>query len=575
MPGGIVGLTETCGIHRCMLQRMRVSHSIRTRTVVLMLTALLWAPTLPAQTPAPSTFTVLFRGAPIGDEAITVDRTAVGWTIASSGRIGPPFESVLRTLQLRYDADWKPLGLTLDATLRAEPAAMVTTVNGTTATIEVAGASPVASADTIDASAVLLPLPFIAPYEALAARLRTADAGATLSMYQPRGGSFLAEVGASSSEQIQTTAATIRARRTRLLFRTSATQTLALEVWGDERGRLLRVSMPAQSLEFVREDIAAVSTRLVTMSRPSDESVFIPANGFSLAGTVSRPSAAVGSMPVVILVGGTESADRDETAFGIPIFGQLAHALADRGHLVLRYDRRGTGQSGGRAESAALADFAEDAKAAVTFMRGRRDVDRRRIAVVGYGEGGWVAMLAAAKNDRVAAVGLIATAGVTGRELNLYHVTHGVERSNRTDAEKQSIIELQKQIQQAVVSGTGWDKVSVSPPIRQQADTPYFQSVLALDPSAVMKDLGQPMLIVEGAVDRYVPPANAEKLEALAKGRRKAAPVEVVRVPGINHLLVAAETGEVDEYPRLTDRTVSPAVTDALGSWLQKTLTAR
>ncbi len=562
-----------------MLHLMRVSHSIRTHGLALALATLssIGASTAAAQSPASSTFTVLFRGAPIGSEAIAVERTGAGWTITSSGQIGAPFDAVLRTLELRYDAEWKPIGLTIDATLRQQRLTIATTVSGVTATSHVssADAAPITSADAIDPSAIMLPLPFIAPYEALAARLRTSEAGISIPIYQPRGPALSAEVGRSTPVQIQTAARAIRARRTSLVFRAASAQTLALEVWGDESGRLLRVSVPAQSLELVREDIAAVSARLVAMSRPNDESVFIPANGFSLAGTVSKPSSGSGPMPVVILVGGSEPADRDETTSGVPIFGQIAHALADVGHLVLRYDRRGAGQSGGRADAATLTDFAEDAKAAVTFMRGRQDANRRRLAIVGYGEGGWIALLAAAKNDRVSAVGLIAAAGVTGNDLSLYQVAHGVERSNRSDAEKRAVIELQRQIQQAVLTGTGWDKVSVSPQIRRQAETPYFQSVLAMDPARVMKDVGQPVLLVQGALDRSLPPANLERLEALAKGRKKAAPVDAVSVPGINHLLVAAETGEPEEYASLADRTVSSAVTAALATWLQKTQTPR
>ena len=70
---------------------------------------------------------------------------------------------------------------------------------------------------------------------------------------------------------------------------------------------------------------------------------------------------------------------------------------------MLRYDKRGVGQSGGRPEAATLADYAEDLRAAVRFLGGRKDVDRRRIAVVGYGEGGPVALIAASKEDRIAA----------------------------------------------------------------------------------------------------------------------------------------------------------------------------
>ena len=36
-----------------------------------------------------------------------------------------------------------------------------------------------------------------------------------------------------------------------------------------------------------------------------------------------------------------------------------------------------------------------------------------------------------------------------------------------------------------------------------------------------MKDVEQPILIVQGVLDTQVPPDNAEKLEALAKQRKK------------------------------------------------------
>ena len=85
-----------------------------------------------------------------------------------------------------------------------------------------------------------------------------------------------------------------------------------------------------------------------------------------------------------MLVGGSGPLDRDETVAGIPIFGQLAGALADAGFTVLRYDKRGIGQSGGRVEAAGLTDYAEDLRAAVKFMAARKDVDseanRRRRA---------------------------------------------------------------------------------------------------------------------------------------------------------------------------------------------------
>ena len=170
---------------------------------------------------------------------------------------------------------------------------------------------------------------------------------------------------------------------------------------------MIRFSVPAQSLEVVREDIAAVSSRSVTISRPNDERVNIPSNGFLLAGTMSKPAqSTAGKLPAVVLVGGSGPTDRDGLAFGIPILGQVAGALADAGFLVVRYDKRGIGQSGGRAESAGVAaDYAEDVRAAVKMLErpeGRRSRSASR--VIGHSEGGIVALMAAAKDKRIAAV---------------------------------------------------------------------------------------------------------------------------------------------------------------------------
>ena len=101
-------------------------------------------------------------------------------------------------------------------------------------------------------------------------------------------------------------------------------------------------------------------------------------------------------LPAIVLVAGSGPSDRDETVAGIPIFGQLAGALADAGFLAVRYDKRGVGQSGGRPESATLADYAEDLRAVVRFTSDRKDVDRRRVAIVGHGEGGMLGLLTAA-----------------------------------------------------------------------------------------------------------------------------------------------------------------------------------
>src|SRR5262245_21533736 len=69
---------------------------------------------------SPSNFIVFLRAERIGNEEIVVTRTADGWSIASAGRIGPPIDLEARQVIARYTADWKPVELRLDASVRGQ-----------------------------------------------------------------------------------------------------------------------------------------------------------------------------------------------------------------------------------------------------------------------------------------------------------------------------------------------------------------------------------------------------------------------------------------------------------------------
>lgn len=531
-----------------------------------------------AQSPSQSNFTIYLNSAQVGTEQITVTQDAEGWTISDTGRFAAPLDLVIKEFTARYDKAWHARELTIDSTVRGQSSLIRATVANGSVTAEISGGpgtTPQQRTEPVDPDALFLVNPTMAPFEAVAARLQTAAPGTTLKLFQPGQGGLTGLVGPSTTERIQTVDRVINARRTLLTLQAGATPPVDAQIWADENGRLLRLQIPSQRLEVVREDMAAVSTRRLTMSRANDEQVRIEANGFSLAGTLSKPEGKTGKLPAVVLISGSGPTDRDEVVAGIAIFGQLADALANAGFVVLRYDKRGVGQSGGRIESATLTDYAEDARAAVHFLNDRKDVDPRRIALVGHSEGGSLALIVASKEKRVAGLALVATVGTTGAELNMYQVTHALERSNRPEAERKATLDLQQRIQDAVISGKGWETLAVPDNIRRQADTPYFQSVLTFDPEKMMKDVAQPILILQGSLDSQVPVSHADKLEAFAKARKKGGAVDVVRVPGVNHLLVPAKTGEADEYARLSAETLSPNVVSALTTWLSKTLSEK
>jgi pimeloyl-ACP methyl ester carboxylesterase len=182
-------------------------------------------------------------------------------------------------------------------------------------------------------------------------------------------------------------------------------------------------------------------------------------------------------------------------------------------------------------------------------------------------------MLAARKDGKVSALVLMATPGVTGAQLVLEQQEHMLQASKLPPEEQKAKIDLQKKIQNAVLTGKGWE--GVPPDLRKQADTPWFRSLLAFNPAVVVHDLKQPILVVHGELDRQVFAWQADRLGELARARKGAAAnrtVTVVRLPGVNHLLAPATTGEADEYPKLADKNVSKDVLSTVTGWLQKTL---
>src|ERR1700682_6099058 len=115
---------------------MPLRHSIRAiRAGALALAAaagpLMGAAQRPTAGTVPSSnFTIFIRAVRAGSEQVSLERTAEGWTISSSGQMGAPVELVAKQVEVRYTADWKPLGLKIDGTLRGQPLTVQTEVAG-------------------------------------------------------------------------------------------------------------------------------------------------------------------------------------------------------------------------------------------------------------------------------------------------------------------------------------------------------------------------------------------------------------------------------------------------------------
>ncbi len=523
----------------------------------------------PEPQPGDAVFVVFVRGAQVGTERVDLSRSANGWELTGSGRLSAPFDLTTQHFAVRYSLDWQPIDLVVNAVTKGQPVTLSTSFGLTTAISEIRQAGQTAArTDQVSPRTVVIPANFFAAYEVLAARLAGSQPGATpLRAYFVARAEAAVEVRDVAAQHIETPSGRVAVRRYGLTLE-GPEGPLELDVWVDARQRLARLDVPSVSLTVSRQDLATVMARAVGVRHPGDRDVMVPAEGFSLAATMTFPPAGATPLPAVVLVGASGPQDRDEVSGRVPFFARLAGALADAGFLVVRYDKRGIGQSGGRVETATLTDYAEDVRAVVRYLRRRKDVDRRRIAVAGYGDGGWVALAAAARDDDIRAVVLLASMSTSGADYTLERQARLLDRLAAPEHDRAARVALQKRLIEAALTGTGWEDIPAA--LRAQADSPWFRSFLAFDPAKVLPRVEQPLLIVQAEQDEDVPPAHAERLAAIGRARKKNRVTDLVTIAGATHLFVPASAGAgLEPSPATTsDLALSPELARAIADWL-------
>jgi pimeloyl-ACP methyl ester carboxylesterase len=526
-----------------------------------------------AQEPgATSRFFVTFRGVRIGSETVTVTRGDGAVTISARGQIAPPIDLVTTKFEMIYSADWQPRKLTIEGAMRNQTLMLATSFGLTTAISDVTqGSTRGSTSHDISPRTIVLPPSFFAAYEVLAARLPSFQVGARFPVFIAPEGEIGGVLNKVTPRRIVNPSGTTDLREYSVtLDRPGMPMTVLVSV--DSRNRLAKVIFGEQGYAAIREDISTVMSREVKVHNPGDSDTFIPATGFSLAATVTAPQPAPARMPAVVLVGSQGSQDRDETRYGISIFGQMAGRLAEAGYFVVRYDKRGIGQSGGRPEHAGVLEYADDVVSIVKWLKARKDIDPKRIVLLSHGDGDSVVLTAAAKSKDVRGVALVGGSGMTGRETVLAQQKLVLDRLNSPASEREAQLAMERRVIDAVITGKGWELVP--PDIRHQSDTAWFKTWLLFDPAVALKTAAQPLLIVHGELDREIPASNADLLERLGTARKASATTTTHKtiVPGVNHLLLAAKTGDPDEYDSLPEQTISPAIVAALVTWLNQTI---
>ena len=169
-----------------------------------------------------------------------------------------------------------------------------------------------------------------------------------------------------------------------------------------EREKLNRPQEPGKPYTYYSEDLTFENKKA----------------GISLAGTLTMP-AKDGIFPVVILISGSGPQNRDEELLGHKPFLILSDYLTKNGIAVLRYDDRGTALSKGDFKTATSADFATDVESAIAYLKTRKEINKKKIGLMGHSEGGLIAPMVASKSKDVAFIVLLAGTGIQGDKLLL------------------------------------------------------------------------------------------------------------------------------------------------------------
>jgi pimeloyl-ACP methyl ester carboxylesterase len=313
--------------------------------------------------------------------------------------------------------------------------------------------------------------------------------------------------------------------------------------------------------------------------------------GITLAGTLTLPKGA-GSFPAAILVTGSGPEDRDEAIFGHKPFLVLADALTRRGIAVLRLDDRGTGKSTGDFAKATQGDFVEDALSAVAYLRGRKEVDPKKIGLVGHSEGALIAARAAMESPAVAFVVMLEGPGlpcdqVLYRQAALILKASGAsnEAVAAKHAEQEQIFAILRKerdddaaVKQILAVLKRFEPTGTPEPAlaayAKGVVTPWFRRFIDLDPRITLTKVKCPVLAVGGEKDLQVPPE--ENLKAIEEALRAGGntKVTVKELPGLNHLLQPAKTGLPAEYASI-EETMAPAALKLVGDWILGETTPR
>ena len=271
-----------------------------------------------------------------------------------------------------------------------------------------------------------------------------------------------------------------------------------------------------------------------------------PQAGATLSGTLTYP---VGykpgpRVPVVLMVTGSGAQTRNEGVFDHKPFLVLADFFARNGIASLRYDDRGTGRSTGQFKGATSADFAEDAKCGLDWLK--KSGRFGPIGLLGHSEGGLIAFMIGARKAADFIVSM-AGPGIKGDTLIAEQANANLQIYGQQP--KQTVVNLRREL-------------------AALPQDPWMNYFIDCDPASYIRQVKIPVMAINGSKDHQVlPGTNLTAIRELLKGANRK---NLIReYPGLNHLFQHCTTGGANEYYQI-EETMSPEVMKDIADWIRQ-----